>query len=278
MRKTWLITGCSEGGLGAAIARSVLKAGHNVVVTARNIAKVQSVVQDYPDTAFPALLDVTDNKSITLALSEAVKRFGTIDVLVNNAGYCYRSSVEESDESEVMKMFQTNLFGLISMTKAVLPIMRSQRSGMIVNFSSVAALSASPASAFYASSKAAVELLSDGLRKEVSPLGIRVMVVEPSAFRTHFFDASLKGAEMKIEDYKDTAWQRYPQNAVNHSDQPGDPQKAGEILLQTVQNENPPFRLLLGSQAVQLALCEYEERKKEVNEWKNVSESTDFEE
>lgn len=129
-------------------------------------------------------------------------------------------------------MFQTNLFGLISMTKTALPVMRGQRSGMIVNFSSIAALRANPASAFYASSKAAVELLSHGLRGEVEPLGIRVMVVEPGAFCTNFFSSSLKGAQMKIEDYKDTAWTRYPENSVDQKNQPGDPEKAGKVLRQ----------------------------------------------
>ena len=145
------------------------------------------------------------------------RHFGGIDILVNNAGYCYCASVEESEGEEVMKMFQINLFGLISMTKAVLPLMRKKRSGMIINIASAAAMKASPASAFYASSKAAVELLSDGLRKEVEPLGIRVMVVEPGGFRTNFFGSSLKGAQMRIEDYKDTAWKQYPENAASLS-------------------------------------------------------------
>ena len=173
-------------------------------------------------------------------------------------------------------MFQTNLFGLISMTKAALPVMRGHRSGMIVNFSSIAALRANPASAFYASSKAAVELLSHGLRGEVEPLGIRVMVVEPGAFRTNFFSSSLKGAQMKIEDYKDTAWTRYPENSVDQKNQPGDPEKAGKVLLQAVESKQPPFRLLLGKQAVQVAVKEYEERTEEVRRWRDLSETADF--
>lgn len=225
MEKIWLITGCSEGGLGAAIARSVLEAGDKVVVTARDTEKIAGIIRDFPDTAFPAVLDVTDHESVKTAVSKAVEHFGRMDVLVNNAGYCYRASVEESDDAEVMKMFQTNLFGLIDVTKEVLPVMRRQHSGIIVNFSSIAALSASPASAFYAASKAAVELVSDGLRKEVSPLGIQVMTVEPGAFRTNFFSSSLKGTQMKLADYKDTAWKRYPENSVDQKDQPGDPKK-----------------------------------------------------
>lgn len=277
MGKTWLITGCSEGGIGAAIARCALEAGNNVVVTARNTTKVASIIKDFPDTAFPVTLDVTDHESVKTAVANAVEHFGTIDVLVNNAGYCYRASVEESEDTEVMKMFQTNLFGLIAMTKEVLPIMRSQRSGMIVNFSSIAALSASPASAFYASSKAAVELVSDGLRKEVAPLGIQVMVVEPGAFRTNFFSSSLKSTQMKISDYKDTAWKRYPENAVDQKNQPGDPEKAGKILLQVIERGQIPFRLLLGKQAVDFAQKEYSGRMEEIKTWRSISETADFE-
>lgn len=277
MGKTWFITGCSEGGLGAAIARCALEAGNNVVVTARNTEKVMGIIRDFPDTAFPAALDVTDQESIKAAVAKAVEHFGGIDVLVNNAGYCYRASVEESEDAEVMKMFQTNLFGLIAMVKEVLPVMRHQHSGTIINFSSIAALRAHPASAFYASSKAAVELISDGLRKEVEPLGIQVMVVEPGAFRTNFFSSSLKGAQMKITDYKDTAWKRYPENALDQRDQPGDPQKAGGILLQVMQSRKLPFRLLLGRQAVKIVSQEYQERMEEIEAWKYISETADFE-
>lgn len=157
MTKTWHITGCSEGGIGVAIARAALNAGYNVAVTARSLEKISTIASEYPKQAFPVLLDLTDTASIHKAVSKTMEYFGGIDVLVNNAGYCYRSSVEESDDSEVMQMFQTNLFGLIELTKEVLPYMRGQHSGTIVNFSSVTALNANPASAFYASSKAAVE-------------------------------------------------------------------------------------------------------------------------
>lgn len=245
-------------------------------MTARDLNKISAIINEYPDQAFPVRLDLTDETSIKEAVHKTIEHFGKIDVLVNNAGYCYRSSVEESEESEVMRMFQTNLFGLITLTKEVLPTMRSQQSGTIVNFSSVAALRANPASAFYASSKAAVELLSDGLKEEVSPLGIRVIVVEPGAFRTNFFSTSLRGTQMKIKDYQDTAWKRYPENAVDQKDQPGDPDKAAKALLQAVQSENPPFRLLLSKQAVDFARLEYQKRLEEIDQWEKVSETTDY--
>lgn len=216
MSKRWLITGgCSQGGLGYAIARAALDAGNQVAVTARNLEKVSKLVQDYGDRAYPVILDLNDKESIENAVNQIMEHFGGIDVLINNARYCYRSSVEESNEEDVMEMVQTNFFGLIDLTKRVLPFMREKHEGTIVNISSIAAISASPASAFYASSKSALELMSDGLRKEVSPLGIRVIVVESGAFRTNFFSRSLKGTKMKIADYKDTAWKRYPENAVD---------------------------------------------------------------
>lgn len=278
MARTWLITGCSEGGIGAAIARTVLEAGDHVAVTARNKEKVKNIVKDFPDHAFAVALDVTDETSIEQAVSQTVDHFGTIDILVNNAGYCYRASVEESEEEEVRKMFDTNFFGLVNLTKKVLPIMRMKRSGMIINFSSAAALHGSPASSFYAATKAAVEIMSSGLQAEVEPLGIKVMVVEPGPFRTNFFGSSLKGAPMTIADYKDTAWPRYPENAVNKADQPGDPAKAGKVLLKAVNSENPPFRLLLGKMVVEFALKEYDDRIKELNQWKDVSVTADFDE
>ena len=278
MAKTWLITGCSEGGLGAAIARAVLESGDHVAVTARNIDKVQTIIKDFPDTALAVDLDVTDHESIKKAVAVTKKQFETIDILVNNAGYCYRASVEESEEDEVRRMFDTNFFGLVNLTKEVLPIMRDQKSGMIINFSSAAALHGSPASSFYAATKVAVEIMSRGLQSEVEPLGIKVMVVEPGPFRTNFFGSSLKGAPMTISDYKNTAWPRYPENAVNQADQPGDPAKAGKLLFDVVRSENPPFRLLLGKMVVDFALNEYNERIKELNQWKKLSVTADFDE
>lgn len=149
---------------------------------------------------------------------------------------------------------------------------------MIINFSSAAALHGSPASSFYAATKAAVEIMSSGLQSEVEPLGIKVMVVEPGPFRTNFFGSSLKGAPMTISDYKNTAWPRYPENAVNQADQPGDPAKAGKLLFDVVRSENPPFRLLLGKMVVDFALNEYNERIKELNQWKKLSVTADFDE
>lgn len=276
MKKTWLITGCSEGGIGAGIAKAVLARGCNAVVTARSTAKVQSIVENYPDMALAAALDVTDPASITAAVQAARERFGQIDVLVNNAGYCYRSSIEEADRAGVNRMYETNLFGAVSLIQAVLPQMRARHEGTIVNISSIGAVRTGAASGYYASTKAALELMSEGLSAELAPLGIKVLIVEPGAFRTHFYDSSLKGAAMTIGDYKDTAWKRSPENAVNQQNQPGDPDKAGEVLADVVESGNMPARLLLGSDAVNAVRTALQKRLEELEAWAEVSARTDF--
>lgn len=276
MKKTWLITGCSEGGIGAGIAKAVLARGCNAVVTARSTAKVQSIVENYPDTALAAALDVTDPASITAAVQAARERFGQIDVLVNNAGYCYRSSIEEADRAGMNRMYETNLFGAVSLIQAVLPQMRARHEGTIVNISSIGAVRTGAASGYYASTKAALELMSEGLSAELAPLGIKVLIVEPGAFRTHFYDSSLKGAAMTIGDYKDTAWKRSPENAVNQQNRPGDPDKAGEVLADVVESGNMPARLLLGSDAVNAVRTALQKRLEELEAWAEVSARTDF--
>ena len=276
MTKTWFITGCSEGGIGAGIARAVLKRGYNAVVTARNTEKVAGIVKDHPDTALALALDVTDKESIAAAVKAALTRFGQIDVLVNNAGYCYRSSVEEADRDGVNRMFETNFFGPVALIQAVLPSMRVRRSGAIVNVSSIGAVRTGAASGYYAATKAALELMSEGLSAECKPLGIRTMIVEPGAFRTHFYDSSLKGADMTIGDYAETAWKRSPQNAVNQGNQPGDPAKAGDVLIDALESENPPLRMLLGSDAVKIVRGALESRLQELEQWADASARTDF--
>lgn len=274
---TWFITGCSKGGIGEGIARAVLKRGYNAVITARTTDKVQEIVDDYPDTALGLALDVTDSEAIKEAVKKAVDRFGTIDVLVNNAGYAYRSSIEEAEEAGMMRMYNTNLFGPIHLIQQVLPIMRKAGSGAIINTSSIGAVRTGAASGFYASSKAALELMSQGLAAEVEPLGIKVMVVEPGAFRTHFYDSSLQGSKMTIDAYKSTAWTRSVDNTVNKQNQPGDPMKAGDVLIDVIEGEKHPFRLLLGSDAIKAVTTSLEGRLKEIEAYAEQSKRTDFE-
>ena len=272
---TWLITGCSSG-IGRGIAKAVLKHGDNAVVTARNISTVTDIVENYPDTAIAVPLDITNIESIAGAVKAAADNFGGVDILVNNAGYGYRSSVEEGEEESVNLLFNTNFFGPIELIKQVLPYMRAQKNGAILNVSSIAAARSGVGSGYYASSKAALELMTDGLMKEVAPLGIKVMTVEPGAFRTKFYDTSLKGTQKQIEDYADTAWKTRKENIVDNQDQPGDPDKAGEVIYETIQKENIPKRLLLGSDAVRIVSAEMKERLQEIEDWSAISTQTDY--
>ena len=276
MSKVWLITGCSAGGIGEGIARCALAKGDKVAVTARSLEKVQGVLDDYPDTACGIVLDITDPASIEDAVAKTVEVFGTIDVLVNNAGYAYRSSIEEAEEAGMRLMYETNLFGPIRLIQKVLPIMREKKSGAIVNVSSIGAVRTGAASGFYASSKAALELMSDGLRGEVGPLGIKVMVVEPGAFRTHFYDSSLKGSDNTIDAYKDTAHLRSVAQNVNKRQQPGDPLKAGILIIEALESDNTPFRLLLGTDAVKVVRGALSGRLQEIDAWETASVKTDF--
>ena len=272
---TWLITGCSSG-IGRGIAKAVLKHGDNAVVTARNISTVTDIVENYPDTAIAVPLDITNKESIAGAVKAAADNFGGVDILVNNAGYGYRSSVEEGEEESVNLLFNTNFFGPIELIKQVLPYMRAQKNGAILNVSSIAAARSGVGSGYYASSKAALELMTDGLMKEVAPSGIKVMTVEPGAFRTKFYDTSLKGTQKQIEDYADTAWKTRKENIVDNQDQPGDPDKAGEVIYETIQKENIPKRLLLGSDAVRIVSAEMKERLQEIEDWSAISTQTDY--
>lgn len=273
--KTWLITGCSSG-IGRGIAKAALEKGDQVVVTARNPESVKSLTEAYPDTALAVALDVTKTDSISDALRQAHARFGAIDVLVNNAGHGYRSALEEGEPDNVAELFQTNVFGPVELIKAVLPDMRTQKSGAIINISSIAAVRSGVGSGYYAASKAALELLSDALWQEASSLGIKVMIVEPGAFRTNFYDGSLKGTQMKIGDYAETAGKTRKENVVDHKDQPGDPERAGKVIVDVLNRENLSMRLLLGSDAVTFVRRELKQRLDELDAWEQVSVASDF--
>ena len=276
MAKTWLITGCSAGGIGEGIARAVLEAGENAVITARSTDKLQGIVDDYPQTALAVALDLTEQASIDACFAASIERFGQVDVLVNNAGYCYRSSVEEADPAGVAAMFDTNFFGMVALIKKVLPGMRARRDGAIVNVSSIGAVRTGAASGYYAATKAAVELMSEGLRAEVAPLGIKVMIVEPGAFRTHFYDSSLKGSDNTVGDYAETAHKRSVAQNVNARQQPGNPLKAGYPIIQALEAEDTPLRLYLGSDALAAVRGALNARLDELEKWAELSQTTDY--
>ncbi|WP_285424646.1 oxidoreductase [Pseudomonas sp. efr-133-TYG-103a] len=272
---TWLITGCSSG-LGHAIATAVLDAGFNAIVTARSVDKVKAFERAYPERALAVALDLTDKASIAQTIALAEEHFGPIDVLINNAGYGYRAAVEEGDEEDVADLFATHVFGPVALTKAVLPAMRERRSGTIVNFSSIGAQFWNPGSAYYSAAKMALEGITLTLKTEVEPLGIRVLVVEPGAFRTDFAGRSLKGAKTHLADYAATVGPRRPENDRMHGSQPGDPKRAARLLVDTLAKEHLPQRLLLGSDAVRIVSDALNRQLAEIADWEAASISTDF--
>ncbi len=271
---TWFITGCSTG-FGRTLAQAVLARGWNAVVTARDPAAVADIVAGHAATALGLKLDVTDESQIAAAVQQAEARFGGIDVLVNNAGYGYRGAVEEASQAEIRDLFDVNFFGLVAMTQAVLPGMRGRGNGYIVNISSIAGRLAQPGSGYYSASKFAVEGMSDGLRKELKPLGIGVTVVEPSGFRTDFAGRSLQQSARVIDAYANTAGLRRKEKDSAHGRQPGDPMRAAEAIIAAVESANPPFRLLLGQDAVKRARAELAEQSREVEAWAEVAIGAD---
>lgn len=271
---TWLITGCSTG-LGRALAQAVLKHGHNAVVTARDVTQVQDIVAGYPGTALALPLDVTDDAQVSAAVSAAEDRFGGVDVLVNNAGYGYRAAVEEGEDDAVRQLFDTHFFGMVAAMKAVLPGMRARRSGTIVNYSSIGARRSPEGSGYYSAVKAAIEALTLSLRKEVAPLGITAMVVEPGGFRTDFSGRSLTQAAQPIADYADTAGRRRKEHST-HGTQKGDPAKAATAVITAVESDDPPFMLLLGNDAADTFRAALDALRTEVDAWDTLSRSTDF--
>lgn len=274
---TWLITGCSSG-LGRALAEAVLERGDNAIVTARDVTSVEDLAETFPDTVLALALDVTDADQIDRAVSRGIERFESIDVLVNNAGYGYRAAVEEGDDDHVEQLFATNFFGAVAMIKAVLPGMRAQRSGSIVSISSIGARISPAGSGYYAATKAALEAMSVSLRREVGPLGITAMAVEPGGFRTEFAGRSLHQSREAIADYAETAGARRKENDTAHGTQPGDPAKAAEALITVIESPEPPVLLVLGSDAYGSLSEILQAQQAELEEWKDTTLSTDISE
>jgi NAD(P)-dependent dehydrogenase (short-subunit alcohol dehydrogenase family) len=272
---TWLITGCSSG-LGRSLAEAVLAAGHNAVVTARDVTTVEDLAAQYGGTALALALDVTDHGQVAKAVEQAETRFGGVDVLVNNAGYGYRAAVEEADDSDVERLFATNVFGAVAAIKAVLAGMRARKSGTIVNVSSIGARITPAGSGYYSASKAALEGLTGSLRKELEPLGISAMIVEPGAFRTEFAGRSLQQSAEPIADYAETAGKRRKEHDTMHGTQPGDPTKAAQALITAVESPTPPTFLLLGEDALAAATAVRANEQTQIDTWTPLTTSTGF--
>lgn len=275
-RSIWLITGASSG-LGRAIAQAVLEAGDIAIATARDPATIRELVERFPDQVVAARLDVTDRTTIAQAVGEAERRFGRIDVLVNAAGYGYLAAIEEGEDSGIRPQFETNVFGLLDVTKAVLPGMRARRRGCIVNFSSLGGLVAFAATGYYHATKFAIEALSESLSHEVGPLGIKVLIVEPGAFRTDWPGRSMIESPVIIDDYAETAGKRRAATRAVSGSQPGDPKKAAQAILNAVKAEQTPLRLLLGASALKVAKARMETLKAEFEALAEVTTSVDFE-
>ncbi|MBB2676395.1 oxidoreductase [Rhizobium sp. H4] len=275
MSKVWLITGSSRG-LGRALAEAVLAAGDNLVATARNPAQLADLSERYGGQVLTLALDVTNEAAAAATVEAAVKRFGRIDVLVNNAGYGNVGSIEDTSLADFRAQIETNLFGTIIMSKAVIALMRGQGAGHIIQFSSVGGRIGPAGRGAYSAAKFGVEGFSEVLAKEVSPFGVRVTVVEPGGFRTDFAGASTVLAEGRAE-YAETVGATVRFQREYDGRQPGDPAKAAAVIIHIAGLEEPPFRLLLGSDAVRNVEKADAARIAADREWRAVSVSTDFE-
>lgn len=271
----WFITGCSTG-FGRELALQVLARGWRVIVTARDQARVDDLAADSGGRALALALDVTDSAQIAAAVKAAQDHFGAIDVLVNNAGYGYQSSVEEGDEAEIRAQFDANVFGLFAMTRAVLPGMRARRKGHILNITSVAGKVGYPGSGYYAASKHAVEGLSDSLAEEVGPLGIHVTCIEPGPFRTDWAGRSLKQTPSLISDYAGTAGVRMHSTAASSGGQPGDPKRAAAAMILVTETTNPPHHLVLGAFGVDAVSKKLRAGIAQIEAWRDASIGADF--
>lgn len=271
----WLITGCSSG-FGRELAKLVLARGWRAVVTARDPAQAADIVQGHGDRALLMPLDVTRRAQIDAVVAAAKQKFGRIDALVNNAGYGYLAAIEEGEDEAVRAMFETNVFGLVDLTKAVLPIMRAQKSGLIVNISSVGGLTSLAATGYYHGTKYAVEGISESLALELKPLGIGVLIVEPGAFRTNWAGPSIKESRTRIEAYAATAGERRKQVHGRTGKQAGDPARGAQAIVEAALADEPPLHLLLGKAALASARKKLELLRRDFDRWEAVSLGADF--
>ena len=271
----WLITGCSTG-FGRELAKAALTRGYRVVVTARNPDDVRDIAAGHEPNTLVLKLDVTKPDDIHGAVDATLSRFGRIDVLVNNAGIGYFAAIEESNDAEVRRMFEVNVFGLAQMTQAVLPGMRAQRGGHIVNISSIGGIRAFPAVGFYNATKFAVVGLSESLSLEVEPLGIKITIVEPSGFRTDWAGRSANEAPSEISDYADTAGKNRRSIRGYSGKQPGDPVRAAAAIIKAVESNDPPLHLLLGKAALKGANWKLDLLRKNFDAWQDTTVGADF--
>lgn len=274
--KVWFITGASSG-FGLLLTKYLLSLGAQVVATARKTDALVALNEVYGANLEIVSVDVTSRTQVDNAVKDALARFDHIDVLVNNAGYGVTGALEELTRDEIDPMFETNVFGLISVTQAVLPHMRARRSGHIVNLSSIGGLIGLPGWSMYNATKFAVEGISEALAAEVEPLGIKVTIIEPGPFRTEFLGASGKKSKETIADYQQTAGKTREYMDANNGKQAGDPQKAVEAIVAAVEAPKPPRHLLLGRLAYDRFRAKLDSFQAEIDAWKDTTLGADFE-
>jgi NAD(P)-dependent dehydrogenase (short-subunit alcohol dehydrogenase family) len=275
-KAVWLITGCSKG-LGLAIARQALEAGYRVVATAREAGSLVALTERYGDRVLATTLDVTHADQIKSAVAQAEQHFGHLDVLVNNAGFGYFGAIEEGEDAGIRALFETNMFGPLNLVKAVLPGMRARRTGHLVNISSIGGFVTYPAVGYYNMTKFALEAMSEALSKELAPLGIGSMVVEPGAFLTDFRGpSSQKQPETRIADYADTAGKARDGIFEAHGKQQGDPDRAARAIIDALRSPEPPVRLILGSDALDQARARLTELAGLMDAWEETTRGTSF--
>ena len=272
-KPVWFITGCSTG-FGHEMAKQLLQHDYKVVITARSTDDLKEFAGH--DNALILKLDVTDQAQIDAAVKTAEEKFGRIDVLVNNAGIGYFAAVEEGEDAEIHNIFNINVYGVSRMIKAVLPNMRQLKKGFIVNLSSIAGLYSIPSLGYYNATKFAVEGLSEALWQEVEPLGIKVMLVEPSGFRTDWAGRSAEESKQEISDYAATAGKLRKMLRDISGKQPGDPVRAVQAIIKAVESAQPPHRLLLGNDAFEAATAKLKTLNTEFLAWESVSRGADY--
>ena len=273
-RRVWFITGASSG-FGRALAEAVLEHGDRLVATARDTATIADLARAYPERARALELDVTDRERVRTVVDEAASEFGRLDVVVNNAGYGLRGALEELSEEELRAQFETNVFGVLGVTRAALPHLRRQRSGHVVQMSSVGGVVATVGGGIYAGTKFAVEGFSEGLAKEVAHLGIRVTIVEPGPFRTDFAGRSSRRAR-PIADYAESVGEAHERFLRMDGNQPNDPALGARAIIRAVEAEDPPLRLPLGPEAFRMIRAKLKEQRRELDAWEPLGAATAF--
>jgi NAD(P)-dependent dehydrogenase (short-subunit alcohol dehydrogenase family) len=273
--RVWMITGTSQG-FGHELVRAALQIGDAVVATSRDPQRVAAAFKEEPERLLTVRMDLRDPSQIAAAVQAAIATFGRIDVLVNNAGHGLIGAVEEASDAEVADVHETNVFGLLRVTRAVLPHFREQRNGHIINISSIAGLIGIPGFGIYNSTKFAVEGISEALAQEVEPFGIRVTTIEPGPFRTAFLGGSLARTGRTLLEYEQTSGRTRAGAVERNGNQPGDPVRAAEAIIKVVASDNPPQHLLLGRFAYEHAIAKLDSLRREFETWRDVTLGADF--